>query len=71
MGKRHIGVRVWLTHPERYMHLLCYAPIDYLDIVAIRVEGIASSWVNAALHDVVAGSRLVFRTLDQFKESMV
>ena len=37
------------------MRLMRYSPSDWLDIVAMRVEGAASSWVNAVLQDVVAG----------------
>ena len=54
-GKRQPGARVWLTQMERYMQLMCYAPIDWLDVVTMRVEGIASSWVNVVLQDVVVG----------------
>ena len=48
-GKRQSGARVWLTHMERYMRLMRYAPTNWLDAVAMRVEGAASSWVNAVL----------------------
>ena len=48
LGKRHPGVRVWLTQMERYMQLIHYAPTGWLDVVAMRVEGTVSSWVNAA-----------------------
>ena len=39
-GKRQSSVRIWLTQMERYMR---YSPSDWLDIVAMRVEGGASS----------------------------
>ena len=48
-GKRQPGARAWLTHMECYMRLMHYAPTDWLDVVAMRVEGAASSWVNAIL----------------------
>ena len=70
-GKRQPGARVWLTQMERYMRLMRYAPTDWLDVVAMRVEGAASSWVNAALQDVATGRRPVFRTWAQFKDAMV
>ena len=41
------------------MHLKDHAPTNWLDVVAMRVEGVVSSWVNATLQDVVAGHRLV------------
>ena len=53
------------------MQLMCYAPTNWLDVVAMRVEGVARSWVNAALWDVAEGCRPVFRTWAQFKEAMV
>ena len=53
------------------MKLMCYAPTDWLDVVAMRVEGTASSWVNAVLQDVAAGRRLVFCTWAQFQDAMV
>ena len=41
--KRQAGVRVWLTQMEQYMWLMQYSLSDWLDIVAMRVEGAASS----------------------------
>ena len=48
-GKRQPRARVWLTQMERYMRLMHYAPTDWLDVVAMRVKGTASSWVHAVL----------------------
>ena len=48
-GKRQPGARVWLTQMERCMRLMRYAPTDWLNVVAMRVEGAVSSWVNAVL----------------------
>ena len=53
------------------MKLMRYAPTDWLDVVAMRVEGVASSWVNAVPEDVAAGCRPVFHTWAQFKKAMV
>ena len=53
------------------MKLMCYAPTNWLDVVAMRVEGAASSWVNAVLQDISGGRKPVFRTWAQFKEAMV
>lgn len=49
--KRQPGVRVWLTQMERYMKLMRYAPTDWLDVIAMRVESVASSWVNVVLQN--------------------
>ena len=40
---------MWLTQMEWYMRLMKYLLYDWLDIVAMRVEGAANSWVNAVL----------------------
>ena len=48
-GKRQLEVKVWPTHMERYMRLMRYAPTDWLHVVAMRVKGAVSSWVNAVL----------------------
>ena len=56
---------------KRYMKLMRYALIDWLDVVAMRVEGATSSWVNTALQDVTKGCRSVFCMWAQFKEVMV
>ena len=53
------------------MKLMCYAPPDWLDVVAVWVEGALSSWVNAILQDVVEGHKPMFRLWAQFKEVMV
>ena len=42
-GKRQPSVHAWLTQMERYMRLMRYSPSDWLDIVAMRVEGASSS----------------------------
>ena len=37
------------------MWLMKYAPMDWLDVVAMCVDGAASSWVNDVLHEVADG----------------
>ena len=55
---------------EHYMRLMHYTdactPTDWLDVVAMRVEGVASSWVNAVLQDVAIGRKPIFGTWAQF-----
>ena len=53
------------------MRLMRYTPTNWLNVVATRVEGAISNWVNATLQDVATGRRLAFRTWAQFKEAMV
>ena len=56
---------------KRCMRLMRYSPSNWLDTVAMRVEGAASSWVNAVLQDVAAGRRAAFLTWRQFTQAMV
>ena len=69
-GKKQPSVRTWLSQMERYMRLMKYAPTDWLDVVAMRVDGAANSWVNAVLQEVSDGWRQAFRTWGQFKVAM-
>ena len=48
-----------------------YASSDWLDVVAMRVEGAVSSWVNAILQDVAAVRKPTFHIWAQFKEAIV
>ena len=48
-SRKRPGVCMWLTQMECYMKVMKYSPSDWLDIVDMRVEGAASSWVNAVL----------------------
>ena len=52
------------------MRLMKYSPSDWLDIVAIRVEGAVSSWVNAVLQDVAIGHSAAFLMWRQFTQAM-
>ena len=71
-GKRQPRARVWLTQMERYMRLMRYAPTNWLDVVAMGVEGTASSWVNAVLQDISEGRQAQSFTLwAQFRDAMV
>ena len=54
-GKKQPSVRTWLSQMERYKRLMKYAPTDWLDVVAMCVDGAASSWVNAVLQKVADG----------------
>ena len=49
LGKKQPSVRNWLSQMDHYMRLMKYAPRNWLDVVAMRVDGAASSWVNAVL----------------------
>ena len=70
-GKKQPSVRTWLSQMEQYMRLMKYTPTDWLDVVAMRVDGVASSWVNAVLQEAADGRRRTFRTWGQFKVAMI
>ena len=53
------------------MRLMRYAPTDWLDVVAMRVEGAASSWVNAVFQEISEGLKPVFCTCTKFRDAMV
>ena len=53
------------------MGLIHYVLTDWLDVVAMRVEGAASSWVNVVLQDISEGRKPVFCTWAQFRDAMV
>ena len=38
-GKKQPSVQTWLSQMEQYMRLMKYAPTDWLDVVAMRVDG--------------------------------
>ena len=56
---------------QRYMRLMRYPPSDWLDVVAMRVEGAASTWVNAVLEEVATGRRPAFQTWGEFEHVMI
>ena len=70
-GKKQPSVRTWLSQMERCMRLMKYAPTDWLDVVAMCVDGVASSWVNAVLQEVADDRRQALRTWGQLKVAMI
>ena len=53
------------------MRLMHYAPIDWLNVVTMRLECATSNWVNVVLQDIVASHKPVFLTWAQCKEVIV
>ena len=53
------------------MLLMKYIPYGWLDIVAMRVNGAASSWVNVVLQDIAEGCRAAFLTWRHFMQAMI
>ena len=70
-GGRKPGARVWLSQMERYMRLMKYPHSDWLDVIAMRVEGAASSWMNATLLSIEQGQRVRFIDWDDFSSAMI
>ena len=48
-GGRRPSARVWLSSIERYMCLVHFDSQDWIDVVAMRIDGTASSWINATI----------------------
>ena len=42
-GDQKPSVQAWLVEVERWMHLMRYPPADWVDIVATRLDGAAST----------------------------
>ena len=53
------------------MKLMQSSPSDWLDIVAMRVEGAASFGVNAVLQNIAARRKVAFLTWRQFTQAMI
>ena len=53
------------------MRLMKFSPSDWIDIVAMKVEGVASSWVNAVLQDVAVGHRAASLTWCNSTQAMI
>lgn len=53
------------------MKLMWYDPTNWLCVIAIRVEGVVSSWVNAVSQDVADECYPRFHTWRQSKDAMV
>ena len=53
------------------MRLMRYDPMDWLDIVAMRIEGAASSWVNATIQAIQLGWRPYFADWEDFRVAMI
>ena len=51
-GNRRPGPRPWLAAMERYMRLTRIPQRDWFDVLAMRVDGAASAWVNATFQAV-------------------
>lgn len=70
-GTRKPGVRTWLVEIERWMRLMRYDEVDYVDIVGTRLEGPASSWLNGEQQRIARGARPNFRDWTSFKAELV
>ena len=48
-GGQKPSVRAWLVEVERWMRLMRYPPAGWVDIVATRLDGAASMWIEREL----------------------
>ena len=70
-GGRRPRPRVWLSQMERFIRLMKYPVTDWLDVVAMRVDGAANSWMNAQLAQIERGQRQRFLDWDDFHAVMI
>ena len=70
-GGRRPGPRAWIATQERYMRLMRYDPADWINVVAMRVDGAACSWVNAALVAIERGQRPPFADWADFRAALI
>ena len=70
-GRHRPGVRVWLGHMEHYIWLTKCPPSDWLDIVAMKVDGVASAWTNTMLVSIKQGRQRRFVDWEDFKTAMI
>lgn len=59
-GGHRPSVRAWLSQMEQYMQLMKYPRSGCLNVVAMRVEGAASAWMNASLASIERGQWVHF-----------
>ena len=69
-GQRRLGVRAWLMQEERYLRLSRFSMEDWVEIVALRLDGAAGTWANALLLEVSESKRMPY-TWDEFHTRMI
>ena len=65
------SVRAWLVEVERWMRLMRYPPTDWVDIVATRLDGAASTWIERELQRARQQHRAAWTTWDAFTDAMI
>ena len=61
-GGRKPSVRAWLVEVERWMRLMRYFPADWVDIVATRLDGATSTWIEQELQRTRRQHRAMWTT---------
>ena len=69
-GGRKSSVRAWLVEVERWMRLMRYPPADWVDIVAARLDGAASTWIERELQRARRQHRAAWTTWEAFTDAM-
>ena len=69
-GGRKPSVRAWLVEVERWMRLMRYPPADWVDIVATRLDGAASTWIERELQRARRQRRAAWPTWEAFTDAM-
>ena len=69
-GGQKPSVRAWLVEVERWMRLMRYPPADWVDIVATRLDGAASTWIERELQRARRQRRAAWTTWEAFTDAM-
>ena len=70
-GGQKPSVRAWLVKVERRMHLMCYPPADWVDIVATWLDGAAFTWIERELQRARRQHRAAWTTWEAFTNAIV
>ena len=70
-GGQKPSVRAWLVEVERWMRLMRYPLADWVDIVATRLDGAASTWIERELQRARRQRRAAWTTWEAFTDAMV
>ena len=65
-GSKQLGVQAWLQSVERWLRLQHFWAEEWVDIVAMRLEGAALSWINSELPKIQQRQRAPFASWADF-----
>ena len=69
-GGQKPSVQAWLVEVERWICLMRYPPADWVDIVATRLDGAKSMWIERELLRARRQHRAAWTTWEAFTDAM-